>query len=38
MTSFTRCTRRSPLVKVPLISKSDAPGSTTFANFAVSLI
>ena len=38
MTSFTRCTRRSPLAKVPLFSKNDAPGSTTFANFAVSLM
>ncbi len=37
MTSFTRCTRHSPLVKVPLLSKNDSPGSTTFANFAVSL-
>jgi len=38
MTSLTRCTRRLPLVKVPLFSKNDAPGSTTLANFAVSLM
>jgi hypothetical protein len=37
MTSFTRCTRHSPLVDVPHFSKNDAPGSTTFASFAVSL-
>ena len=26
---------RAPFVQVPLFSKDDAPGSTTFANFAV---
>ena len=30
MPSFTRSTRRSPFVNVPLFSKNDAPGSTTF--------
>ena len=38
ITAFTRCTRRSPFVNVPLFSRNDDAGSTTSANSAVGVM